>query len=390
MADQTIEGWPPQGGGGKRRGRKPDTGERPPLLVVLAGGISILIVLAALLMGFSGKLGVTSISAEEVGVKVNYMSGKSEVIAQPGYALYLPFVEEVFTFDRTTQQFLMEGTRVIGDDHVPLLTVRASDGSNFRINDLTILYELVPGDAAHVLEDSGPGTAFKEEWIKAFARSVLRDEFGRYTAVEVADPTTYKQAPVAATERLNDLLAEHGLRIVRINTPNPQFDPDYEKAIEDRKEFDQEVERLIAEAERLEQLRAQRLAAVAKEKEVEQQRLEGDLRKALLAAQEKKIAVLKEADVFATKRLAEGSAQREELLNQARGLEARYRKEAEGIVVRARALEQRGAVVVREALVEKLKSVRFTLVPYSRDPAPERLEHEGMRPSAGESAGGSR
>ena len=42
-----------------------------------------------------------------------------------------------------------------------------------------------------------------------------------------------------------------------------------------------------------------------------------------------------------------------------------------------KALEQRGEVVVREALVEKLLGVRFTLVPYSRDPAPERLEHSG-------------
>ena len=73
----------------------------------------------------------------------------------------------------------------------PILTVRASDGSNFRIDDLTILYEVIPGEAGKVLHDSGPGTGFKEEWIKAYARSILRDEFGRYTAVDVADPTVY-------------------------------------------------------------------------------------------------------------------------------------------------------------------------------------------------------
>ncbi|MEL7341960.1 MAG: PAS domain-containing protein, partial [Bacteroidota bacterium] len=45
----------------------------------------------------------------------------------------------------------------------------------------------------------------------------------------------------------------------------------------------------------------------------------------------------------------------------------------------AEALAERGEVVVREALVEKLMGVKFTLVPYSRDPAPERLEHSGDR-----------
>lgn len=346
---------------------------------MVAGGLGILLVVLILLMGFSGKLGVASISSEEIGVKVNYMTGSKLVIQRPGYALYIPFIEEVYTFDRTTQQFQMEGKRYKGPDHVPLLTVRASDGSNFRIDDLTILYEIIPGDAVSLINDSGPGTAFKEEWIKAFARSVLRDEFGRYTAVEVADPTTYKQAPTAASRRLNELLEPHGIRVVRINTPNPQFDPDYEKAIEDRKEFDQEVERLIAEADRLGQLRAQRLSAVEKEKEVERQELEGDLKKALLGAQERLISVQKEADVFATRRISEGEAEKQELLNQARGLEARFRKEAEGIESRAKALEERGAVVVREAIIQKLLDVTFTLVPYSRDPMPRRIEYQDAR-----------
>ena len=39
-----------------------------------------------------------------------------------------------------------------------------------------------------------------------------------------------------------------------------------------------------------------------------------------------------------------------------------------------------GRVVVREALVDKLLGVKFTLVPYSKDPAPQRLEHSGPRP----------
>ena len=49
---------------------------------------------------------------------------------------------------------------------------------------------------------------------------------------------------------------------------------------------------------------------------------------------------------------------------------------------KALALEERGEVVVREALVEKLTNVRFTLVPYSRDSVPKRLEHVDARDAA--------
>ena len=56
-------------------------------------------------------------------------------------------------------------------------------------------------------------------------------------------------------------------------------------------------------------------------------------------------------------------------------MEAKYSKEAEGLASRAEALEKRGEVIVREALIEKLAGIRFNFVPYSRDPAPNRLEH---------------
>lgn len=384
MSKDPIPEWPPFV---KTIGRVlKGGGPPPPLRIILAGGAFAFLVVLAGIMAMTGNLGLANIQADKVGVVVNYITGSEEVVSQPGFKFYIPFIEDVYTFDRTTQQFQMEGSAYRHDNHVPLLNVRASDGSNFRIDDLTILYEIIPGTSVQVMHDSGTGTGFKEEWIKAYARSILRDEFGRYTAVEVANPTIYKQAPAAASQRLSELLELHGIRIERINTPNPQFDRAYEEAIEERNEADQEVERLIAEADRLEQLRAQRLASVSKEKEVEQQQLEGDLKQALLRAQEDLIAIKKRADVYATERIAEGEATKAERLSEARGLEVKYRKEAEGIESRTNALAQRGEVVVREALIDKLLHINFTLIPYSRDPAPKRLEHTDARDAARQGA----
>ena len=138
----------------------------------------------------------------------------------------------------------MEGRESTTNNHVSRLTVRAGDGSNFWFDALTVHYEIIPGDAEIILQDSGPGDSYKEEWIRAHARSILRDEFGRYSAVEVANPTVYNAAPIEAAARLNEVLAPHGIRVTKIPVPDPKFDPEYERAIETRKEADQEIQRL--------------------------------------------------------------------------------------------------------------------------------------------------
>jgi len=292
----------------------------------------------------------------------------------------VPFLMDIYKFDGTTQEYVMAGRGYRGANVAPSLTVRANDGSNFWFDELKIQYELIPGAATTLLRDSGLGNNYKEEWIKAYARSILRDEFGLYSSVDAADPTTYKAAPTEARRKMNDILEPHGIVVVRIITPNPRFDDRYEAAIEERKEADQEVEELRARSEQLVQEREQRLAAVRKEKEVEMQELRGSLSKELLSSEQDAIRVTKAADAFATERTAEGQAAEGRLTAEAEGLAAKYTKEAEGIASRAKALEQRGEVVVREALVEKLLGIEFTLIPYSRDPAPQRLEHSGTSP----------
>ncbi|MEM7516393.1 MAG: SPFH domain-containing protein, partial [Planctomycetota bacterium] len=336
-------------------------------------------------MWVTGRLGFGKIRDDQVAVVVNYLSGDTEIVNTPGFKLYLPFVEEIFLLDKASQEFLMEGTSFVDANHVPRLTVRANDGSNFFFEKISILYQLIPGNADIVLTDSGPGDRFKNNWIKAHARSVLRDEFGRFSAVEAADPTQYEAAARRSKERLNELLSAHGLKVTRIVTPKPRFDPEYERAIEERKESDQEVERLIAKVEQLEQERGQRLSAVEKDKLIEKQGLEGDLIRAKREAEAVARKITLSADAYALKRRRSGEAEKAEKVAEARGLEVKYTKEAEGLKRQAEALEQRGEVIVREALIDKLSRIVFSFVPYSRDPSPKRLEHNDLRGADGRS-----
>jgi len=169
------------------------------------------------------------------------------------------------------------------------------------------------------------------------------------------------------------------LELFQVICPKPRFDPDYEQAIEDRKVADQEVEKQREEESRLLNERERRLATAQKEKEIEWQDLQGTLIKALLNAEQEQIAVEKAADAYAVAKGYRAKAENAQLVQRSVGLTAKYTKEAEGILARAEALEKRGEVVVREALIAKLKDIEFTLVPYNRDPTPKRLEHVDSR-----------
>lgn len=350
------------------------------------GALVLLAVFGLLILIATGNMGVVNIKDDQVAVKMNYVSGEREVITTPGFKLYIPFIQQVFPLDQTPQKYLMEGRTSESDNHAPFLTVRASDGSNFWFESMEIQYRLIPSHAGEILDDSGPGDGFKRDWMRAHARSILRDEFGRISAVEVANPASYEAAAARSTERMNEILRDHGIQVMRLITPKPRFDAEYESAIEEKKVADQKVAHLKVKEEQLLQQREQQLAQVSKEKEIEWQELQGELKRELLQSQREAIRITKGADAYKVTREAEGQQERDRFTADARGLTVKYTKEAEGIRARTDALEKRGRVVVREALIRKLQNIRFTLVPYSRDPSPKRLEHEGS-PSTSQASG---
>ncbi len=362
---------------------------RPPkgLIGAAIGLVFVIIVLVA--AAISGRGGFVEIGDTQVAVLVHFSSGEVELVTTPGYRLFPPFLSQAYIFDKSPNKFVMEGDRDRNYDHVSRLTVRAKDGSNFWFETLEIQYQLIASMAPEVLADSGPGDSFKVHWVRAFARSVLRDEFGRYSTEEVADPTSYTQATMRATERLNDLLRPHGVQIVQIITPKPKFEDLYENAIEDRKVANQEVERLRARGEQLKRERERRLADIERDMATEYEQLLGTLEAERINAEKDRVRLEKSADAFKVKALADGQAALQKMREEARGLEEQARKEAEGMRARVEALAAGGAVLVREALAEKLAQIRFEVVPFQRDPAPVRIEHLGAT-SSGRTPGANR
>lgn len=372
-------GWPPEGGGPVKM---PNVS--PAAKQWIGIGALVLVVLIGIALLVTGQGGLVEIGDTEVAVVVNYVTGDMTVRSEPGYVVFIPWLNGAFKFDRSPNEFVMEGDRNRNENHVKRLMVRANDGSNFWFEKLSIQYRLKPMTADVVLEDSGPGDAFKHHWVRAFARSVLRDEFGRFSAEEVTIPTRSSQAKDEARRRLNETLGAHGIEILEIITPKPKFDAEYETAIEDRKQANQEVDRLKARLDQLEQYEKRRLAEVQRDKETKFKEIQGTLNADLIQAERRKIEVEQTAVAYKIEQSNVGLAAEQRMTLEAEGLAERARKEAEGLRARVAALAEKGDILVREALAQMLSGVQFKIVPYRRDPAPIRIEHiESSRREAG-------
>jgi len=130
----------------------------------LSGGASRWLLLGAVLVTvWLAATSVVDIEPGEVAVRVNNVTGGQTAITTPGWTIRLPFVHSVHIEDAKPHSFTMSGDRDRGELDVLELTVRASDGSNFRFSDTTIIFQLAGADVVAAVRDAGTGNAFPVE-----------------------------------------------------------------------------------------------------------------------------------------------------------------------------------------------------------------------------------
>jgi membrane protease subunit HflC len=160
---------------------------------------------AALVLAMICLRSCTTVEAGMVAVRINNITGSTEVITQPGLVMELPFgIHDIYMLDASPQTFHLRGTTTKSALEARELTVRASDGSQFAFNDTTLLFRAIPTKADETLRDSGLGHAYYE-WMVPYVRSILRDEFGRESTISVSNPTSFGEAEKRAKDRLNKL-----------------------------------------------------------------------------------------------------------------------------------------------------------------------------------------
>jgi hypothetical protein len=307
---------------------------------------------------------LVKIEDHQVAAFVDNRTGDVRVDDTPGYHTLLPWVQDAYWLDKSPVEYTMTGDKWVNFNLVPKLVVRASDGSTFWFDTIKIQYAIRPEDAWRVIRDAGAEYSWHQGAMDAFARSVLRDEFGRHTAEQITRAEVLRDATLRAKERLGQDLAARGLVVNEILTSKPAFPSEFESIVQRRRVADREIETLVQQLEQLRASREDRLAKLKRDKELAETLARDELTKSLAKADRDAERTRADADTAHRAKLRAGEERKSELLSQADSSVEKNTKEAEGFRARADALAAQGELAVRKTLIENLAKTEIVLEPF--------------------------
>jgi membrane protease subunit HflC len=338
----------------------------------------IWIAVASIVVALVSFRSCTSIEAGQVAVRVNNITGTTEVITQPGLVVKLPFgIHDVYVLDVTPQTFHLRGKENKGSLEVRELEVRASDGSSFQFNDTTILFHAVPGKADETLRDSGLGHAYYE-WMLPYARAIMRDEFGRESTISVSNPSSFGQAEARAKKRMNELLGQHGIEVTSIVTPRPRFSKEYEDLIEARNQAENQLAVIDSDLARAKTERDRKLAEVERDQNKIVQTKRAELEAALATAVTAQTQTKREADTYKIEKVAAGEAARSAAMGRSEELKGQLDAEYAAKKAQIDAFRNQPVERVMERLGERLKGVTIDIQPFRNDGSPTKIQLENL------------
>ena len=287
----------------------------------------------------------------EVGVRTRKMAfiglkGVEDRIYAPGATyFFLPFINDWHVFDTKLQNLEMTFSQVRGDrksrDDLVLKTI---DGNDISL-DVIIAYRIDPNKAPHILQYVARDDAtLRDKIVRTVARSKPRDIFGelKTEAFYVADAREAQS--IKAKEALQKILGPMGVVVEKVLTNDYRFNPEYQKAIEDKKVADQQVEKNKS---------AQHAAREEYKRKLEEAR--GEVNKMVADADGQYLKDKIEADVY---------QEQQQLLAQA--IQAEGIAEATGIQEMNNALAGSGGeAIVKLRIAEAIQGKRIILLPVS-------------------------
>jgi regulator of protease activity HflC (stomatin/prohibitin superfamily) len=186
----------------------------------------------------------------DVGVRTRKIGllgtkGVEDRVYTPGATyFFLPFINDWHVFDTKLQNLEMTFSQTRGDRKTrDDLLFKSIDGNDISL-DVIIAYRIDADKAPYILQFVAADDAtLRGKIIRTVARSKPRDIFGELTteAFYVAD-SRERQAD-KAKEALQTILGPMGIIVEKVLTNDYRFNPEYQKAIEDKKVADQQVEK---------------------------------------------------------------------------------------------------------------------------------------------------
>jgi regulator of protease activity HflC (stomatin/prohibitin superfamily) len=287
----------------------------------------------------------------EVGVRTRKMAfiglkGVEDRIYAPGATyFFLPFINDWHVFDTKLQNLEMTFSQVRGDrksrDDLVLKTI---DGNDISL-DVIIAYRIDPNKAPHILQYvARDDVTLRDKIVRTVARSKPRDIFGelKTEAFYVADAREAQSGK--AREALQEILGPMGIIVEKVLTNDYRFNPEYQKAIEDKKVADQQVEKNKS---------AQHAATEEYKRKLEEAK--GEVNKMVADADGQYLKDQIEADVY---------QEQQQLL--AKAIQAEGIAEANGIQEMNNALAGTGGeAIVKLRIAEAIQGKRIILLPVS-------------------------
>lgn len=287
----------------------------------------------------------------EVGVRTRKIAfiapkGVEDRIYTPGATyFFLPFINDWHVFDTKLQNLEMTFSRVKGDrksrDDLVLKTI---DGNDISL-DVIIAYRIDANKAPYVLQFvAWDDITLREKIVRTVARSKPRDIFGelKTEAFYVADSREAQSNK--ARKALQEILGPMGIIVEKVLTNDYRFNPEYQKAIEDKKVADQQVEKNKS---------AQHAAREEYKRKLEEAR--GEVNKMVADADGQYLKDKIEADVY---------LEQQQLL--AKAIQAEGIAEANGIQEMNNALAGSGGeAIVKLRIAEAIQGKRIILLPLS-------------------------
>lgn len=202
------------------------------LITVLFVGLFIFI--------FFNQLFIASVGAGERGVRFNhFFDGVEEEELEEGLHLKAPWVS-VINYNIKTKAYTMsvvsgEG-QVRGDDRIVAIS---KDGLSVGF-DVTVLYHIQP-EKADVIHQT-VGKSYPAVIIRPSARTVIRDEAGRYAAMEM-----HQRRPEIAEgifEELKPMFSDKNIVLEQVLVRNIIRPSQIEQAIENKLEAEQDAQKM--------------------------------------------------------------------------------------------------------------------------------------------------
>ena len=329
-----------------------------------------------------------SVKGDEVGILVNNLTGEVTLYENPGTYIYNAITSDMHLLDKKEQTIEMTADPNRGDKRgADFVRVKTRDGSDVNV-DVTINYRLIPSEALKIIQESGPGDAYKKKWVRAYSRSICRNELGKLKTEEFYKSSLRTQKANSAKKLLNEHLRPHGVEITTVQVQSFKFYDEYEAKIREKKLADQEVEEQKSQADASREMMKRRIIEREKSKEVEIAKYVGTLKKQLLEAQAEAEKAKKASDAYYYKTTQNAEAELYRRKREAEAILAEKKAEATGVRKLCNALAgEGGRNMVLLEYAKKLNKMTLMGQPYTLDSSVGKVQHLGFVPARNKGGG---